>query len=125
MYISNTTGEVDSPVWGRAETGKLEIDTSAGGRANRDGSSTGRPVRGLTLVGLTAAGVDPPGACGVGVGAEALALGAAPAQLVKKSTRTRPTTSKRLFIQPPITISWIWFARRPGRRTNHIPLSDD
>ena len=49
MNNSNTIGLKDSPAWGRAETGKLVTDTSAGGSSRFSGSSTGRPVRGFSV----------------------------------------------------------------------------
>jgi hypothetical protein len=65
MYISNTKGEKERPACGLAETGKLAIETSAGGNLSKSELSTGNPVSGFNL------DVDKSDACsgGVSVGA--------------------------------------------------------
>ena len=51
IYISNTKGEKERPACGLAETGKLAIETSAGGNSRRFELSTGNPVSGLNMDG--------------------------------------------------------------------------
>ena len=51
-------GLLDNPAWGRAVGGKLEMETSTGGKESNEESCTGKPVSGLISAGVFTDPVD-------------------------------------------------------------------